>query len=58
MKIKAIWNNKFVKTEVYILQFYCSDVQEFGIIVDKNGHLHSVKIEDLTIIDKRYVDNV
>ena len=58
MKIKAIWNNKFVNTEVYILQFFCSAVEEFGIVVDKNGNLHSVPIVELTIIDKEYTDNV
>ena len=58
MRIKAIWNNKFVKTEVYILHFFYSGIQEFGVVVDKNGNLHSVPIVELTIIDKEYIDSV
>lgn len=54
MKIKAIWNNKVVKTEVYILQFFCNETQGFGIVADKTGNLHSVHIEELTIIDKEW----
>ena len=57
MKIKAIWYNSKAKANVnvYILQFVNYKNYNEAIVMDKDGKIISVLIEELTITDPTYV---